>query len=183
MRRPAILLALAICASAAPTSHASAQAGEVGFRDEFLREWDERREKYVSLAEAMPAELYDWRPAEGVRSVAEVFMHMAAANYNLARRLDVEPPAGFAVQGYETSSSAKADVVAALRDSFAHLRRGAEALEPADETRTMPWFGGSEITMRGFLLFLTGHAGEHLGQSIAYARTNGVVPPWSSGSP
>ncbi len=150
-----------------------------GYRAEFLREFADLESKYVRLAEKMPAEKYTWRPAEGVRSVSEVFLHMAAANFGLSRRIGTPAPDGFAPQGFDKSTTDKAKVVEQLKQSFAHMRGAALKASDADADKTMPWMGGSTITQRGFLVFVVRHAGEHLGQSIAYARVNGVVPPWS----
>src|SRR5260370_7648288 len=73
-------------ASAAPAS---------GFRAEFLEGITYYEQRYTRLAEAMPTEKYTWRPAEGVRSVGEVFTHIIAANYAVARALGTAPPAAF----------------------------------------------------------------------------------------
>lgn len=150
-----------------------------GYRAEFLRELENIEERYLSLAEAIPAEHYGWRPGEGVRSVSEVFMHVAAANFNLPRLVGTPPPDGFSVRGFETSQTEKAQVVDTMRRSFAHLRQGALNASDADEEKEVDWFGGKN-TYRGLFLFITRHLAEHLGQSIAYARMNGVVPPWTA---
>jgi uncharacterized damage-inducible protein DinB len=157
----------------------AADAPTSGYRAEFLREFADLESKYVRLAEKMPAEKYTWRPAEGVRSVSEVFLHMATANFGLARRLGAALPAGFQPQGFEKSTTDKAQVIDQLKKSFEHMRSAALKASDADADKTMPWFTGGTITQRGFLVFVVRHAGEHLGQSIAYARVNGVVPPWS----
>jgi uncharacterized damage-inducible protein DinB len=157
----------------------AADAPTTGYRAEFLRELADLETKYVRLAEQMPADKYTWRPAEGVRSVGEVFLHIAQANFGLTRRIGTPAPAGFAPQGYEKSTTDKAKIVEQLKASFAHMRGAAIKAADADADKTMPWFGGSTITQRAFLVFVVRHAGEHLGQSIAYARVNGIVPPWT----
>jgi uncharacterized damage-inducible protein DinB len=164
-----------------PAGAPAADAPTAGYRAEFLKELADLESKYVRLAEKMPAEKYTWRPAEGVRSVSEVFLHVAGANYGLSRRIGTPAPAGFQGQGFDKSTTDKAKVVEQLKASFAHMRDAALKAADADADKTMPWFGGSTITQRGFLTFFVRHAGEHLGQSIAYARVNGVVPPWSEG--
>ncbi|MFN2566533.1 MAG: DinB family protein [Gemmatimonadaceae bacterium] len=158
---------------------APADAPTAGYRAEFLRELEYLESRFVSLAEQMPAEKYTWRPAEGVRSVGEVFLHVAGANYSLTRRIGTPPPSGFQGQGFDKSTTEKAKVVDHLKQSFAHMRTAALKAADADADKTMPWFNNSTITQRGFLVFVARHAGEHLGQSIAYARVNGIVPPWS----
>jgi uncharacterized damage-inducible protein DinB len=158
---------------------AAADAPTTGYRAEFLRELEYLESRFVRLAEQMPAEKYTWRPAEGVRSVSEVFLHVAGANFGLTRRIGTPSPAGFTPQDYDKTTTDKAQVVQRLKESFAHMRAAAIKASDADADKTMPWFGGSTITQRGFLTFVARHAGEHLGQSIAYARMNGVVPPWT----
>ena len=149
-----------------------------GFRAEFLRELSTIERNYVSVAEAVPAEKYTWRPGEGVRSISEVFMHVAGANFNLPRRGGAQPPADFKPQVFDTSTSDKAKVVETLKRSFAHLRQATLNVSDADSDKAIDWFNGKN-TYRGAFLFMTRHLGEHLGQSIAYARMNGVVPPWT----
>jgi len=156
-------------ASALPTS---------GYRAEFLEEVTYYEQRYTRLAEAMPAEKYTWRPAEGVRSVGEVFTHIIAANYGVARALGTAPPAGFDPKAISALSADKAKVLQALKDSFAHFRSAIAALNDADADKPQKMFN-RQTTLRGSFIMITGHFGEHLGQSIAYARVNGVVPPWT----
>jgi uncharacterized damage-inducible protein DinB len=156
-------------ASAAPTS---------GFRAEFLEEIAYYEQRYMRLAEAMPAEKYAWRPAEGVRSAGEVFTHITAANYGIARALGTPPPAGFDFKAITAISADKPKVLQAMKDSFAHFRGVIIALNEADAEKPQKMFNRS-TTLRGSFIAITGHFGEHLGQSIAYARVNGVVPPWT----
>lgn len=167
-------------AAAAQSTAATPAAPMTGYRAEFLKNMATVQDKYIRLAEAMPADKYTWRPAEGVRSVAEVFLHISTANMGLASRVGAKPPTGIDLQKLEKSTTDKAAIVATLRQSFDHLRNAVQNMSDADAEKTMPWFGGSTLTYRGFLLFMTDHAAEHLGQSIAYARMNGVTPPWSA---
>jgi uncharacterized damage-inducible protein DinB len=162
----------AAAASATPTS---------GFRAEFLEEIAYYEQRYTRLAEAMPADRYTWRPAEGVRSVGEVFTHIIAANYGIARALGTAPPAGFDFKAIAAISADKPKVLQALKDSFAHFRGAIIALNDADADKPQKMFNRS-TTLRGSFIAITGHFGEHLGQSIAYARVSGVVPPWTEES-
>ncbi len=148
------------------------------FKDEALATLATLEKKVVSLAEAVPAEKYTWRPAEGVRSFSEVFLHIAAANYGIPRVIGTPPPEGFQFRGYDKLTTDKAEVLKKLKASFAHARKAVEALDPADADKPVKMFG-SDTTVRGVCLRMIEHLGEHLGQSIAYARMNGVVPPWS----
>jgi len=156
-------------ASAAPTS---------GYRAEFLAEVDYYEQRYVRLAEKMPADKYTWRPGEGVRSVGEVFTHIVQANYGVARALGTDFPTGLDPKSINAMATDKAKTVQALKDSFAHFRQAILALGDGDADKPQKMFG-RQTTLRGSFILITGHFGEHLGQSIAYARVNGIVPPWT----
>ncbi|HEV8264895.1 MAG TPA: DinB family protein [Gemmatimonadales bacterium] len=149
-----------------------------GFRAEYVAELTVSEDHLLRLAAAIPADKYGWRPAPGVRSVSEVFLHIAGSNFNLPRVLGVAPRDGMVGRDYDKSTVAKTEVIAALRESFRSLRRAVEQLTEADADKTVPWFDG-ENTYRGVLYFMARHTGEHTGQLIAYARVKGIVPPWS----
>lgn len=174
-RAAAVLVALTV---AAPLT---AQAPTTGWRAEFLATFDATADKYVKLAEATPAEKFTWRPAPGVRSIAEVYLHVATANYGLAGNLGAAPPAGVTMRGLETSTTDKAAVVKHLRDALAHFRAAVVAFPENEPERMVRFFGPPQVTARHFLFFNADHNGEHLGQAIAYSRMNGIVPPWSAG--
>jgi uncharacterized damage-inducible protein DinB len=152
--------------------------GVSGYRSEVLSEVIVQEDKFTRLAEAIPAEKYTWRPAADVRSFAEVFLHVYVANYNLYKLVGTPPPAGLDIKTLEKSTTDKAKVVATLKDSFAHACKAITAMPDSDLEKSMDWFGGKN-TERGILLFIVRHGAEHLGQSIAYARFVGVVPPWT----
>lgn len=149
-----------------------------GPRAEFLSELAYYEHRYTRLADAMPVEKYPWRPGEGVRSVGDVFVHVAGANYFAARALGTPPPPGFDPKALMAVSNDKPKALQALKESFAHLHDAVLALSDADMDKPQKMFG-QQTTVRGSFLILTGHLGEHLGQSIAYARMNGIVPPWT----
>src|SRR5215467_15010154 len=152
--------------------------GVTGYRSEVLAEVMIQEDKFMRLANAIPAEKYTWRPAPDVRSVAEVFLHVATANFNLYKLVGTPPPAGFDVGALEKSTTDKAKVITTLKDSFAHARKAITSMPDADLDKSLDWFGGKN-TERGVLLFVVRHAAEHLGQSIAYARVAGITPPWT----
>ena len=156
----------------------SSAAPTAGPRAEFLQEVAYYEQRFTRLAEAVPAEKYSWRPAEGVRSIGEVYAHIVAANYGLARALGSQPPAGIDPKAMAATANDKPKTVQALKDSFAHFRRAILALSDADADKPQKMLG-QQTTQRGSFLLITGHTGEHLGQSIAYARMNGIVPPWT----
>ena len=152
--------------------------GVTGYRSEVLAEVMIQENKFVRLAEAIPAEKFNWRPAPDVRSFAEVFLHVSAANYNLYKLVGSPPPSNVDLKTLEKSTTDKTKVIATLKDSFAHARKAITDMPDANLEKSLDWFGGKN-TQRGILLFIVRHAAEHLGQSIAYARFAGIVPPWT----
>lgn len=169
----------AIAATAQVNPYKEGTPGVTGYRSEVLSEVIVQEDKFICLAEAIPAEKYTWRPASDVRSFAEVFLHVSAANYNLYKLVGTPPPTGLDIKGLEKSTTDKAKVVAMLKDSFAHAKKAIASMPDADLEKKMDWFGGTN-TERGALLFIVRHGAEHLGQSIVYARSVGVVPPWTA---
>lgn len=175
-----LLVSTAAVALTATATAAQVAPKGTGFKAEYLAELTVAEDHLVRLAEAIPANKYTWRPAAGVRSISEVLLHVAGSNFNLPRTLGVVPQEGMLTAAYWTSTTDKARIVADLKQSFAFLRAGIEKLTDADAEKKMPWFDG-ENTYRGILYFFTRHTGEHTGQLIAYARVNGILPPWSEG--
>src|SRR5712672_292313 len=177
---------LGLVVFAATTVHVAAQVnpykdgtpGVTGYRSEVLSEVIGQENKLIRLAEAIPAEKYSWRPSTDVRSFAEVFLHVSAANYNLYTLVGAKVPEGLDVKGLEKSTTDKAKVIATLKDSFVHAKKAITAMPDADLEKSLDWFGGKN-TERGVLLFIVRHGAEHLGQSITYARLVGVTPPWT----
>jgi uncharacterized damage-inducible protein DinB len=150
-----------------------------GVRDSILFQIKQAEDKLLGLANALPAEKYTWKPAAGVRSVGEVFNHVAAANYFLPTFWGAKVPAGVDPRTLEKEMSGdKAKTIAALKQSFESLRKEIQAVPEADLGRKIKLFG-QDVTVRDDMMVLASHAHEHLGQAIAYARSNGVTPPWS----
>jgi uncharacterized damage-inducible protein DinB len=138
-------------------------------------------QKFVSLAQAMPAEDYGWRPEEGVRSVSEVYMHIAGANMGLPFNfMQVAPPEGYTQDWFGSAEQItdKDEVVRHLQTAFDHMADVIEGLTDEQLMQPVNVFG-NDTNWMGAVMLLQTHAHEHLGQSIAYARTNGVTPPWS----
>jgi uncharacterized damage-inducible protein DinB len=147
-----------------------------GYRAEVLANLNEVQDKIMQLAEAVPAAKYAWRPAKGVRSISEVFMHIAGGNYFLATFLGRTPPPDIPKDLEKISE--KQRVVSELRRSFDYLRHVIANEPDANLEKTVKMFGAT-TTHRAVLMTMLNHLHEHLGQAIAYARSNGVVPPWS----
>ena len=143
-----------------------------------LQDFDIMHKKFVDLATAVPAEKYSWRPAEGVRSIGEVFLHIANANYNIPNLMGTPLPAGFDPKTFEKSTTDKAQIIDALNKSFASAHAAIEAMSNADFNKPLTKLG-PDANYGDVVYILVTHAHEHLGQSIAYARINGVIPPWT----
>lgn len=187
----AVLAGLVVGAPAAAQEHAA--HGEMampasGVRADLIRDLEFLEEKYTSLAESMTPH-YAWRPGEGVRSVSEVFMHVAGANLYIPTTAGVAPPEGMEVASMEEAFGRMqemervtdpARVQQHLREGLAHARH-AIATVPDEELDAPITLFGQPATKRSALIVLVTHMHEHLGQAVAYARTNGVVPPWSEG--
>ena len=173
-----LLCVFAVRGTAQVNPYKEGTPGVSGYRSEVMAEVMVQEDKLTRLAEATPADKYTWRPADDTRSFAEVMLHISAANYNLYKLVGTQPPAGIDLKGLEKSTTEKAKIIATLKDSFAHAKQAIKATPDADLEKSMDWFGGKN-TERGIMLFIVRHAAEHLGQSIAYARMIGVVPPWT----
>jgi uncharacterized damage-inducible protein DinB len=153
-------------------------AQETGFKQEFLRQYNSSSQKLTGLAEAMPAESYDWRPMEGVASVADAYMHIAYYNYYYPETsLSAATPSDIDIDAFETIEDKEA-VVEQLRRSLDHVIATVEAMPPEAFDEMTEHYGRS-TSKRAVLMSLIVHMNEHLGQQIAYARSNHVVPPWS----
>ena len=178
MRHRAKLLLPAAVVAVALASPAVGQSAATDYRDEFLRQFEASSRKVVMLAEAIPAELYTWSPGEGVMSIGRVYMHIARYNYGYpASALDVAVPEGIDLDTLEALTD-KATVRRILDASVDHVQRAARAMTD-EELRRPTRLYGREIARWAVLLQLIAHMNEHVGQSVSYARMNGIVPPWS----
>jgi uncharacterized damage-inducible protein DinB len=176
MKRLVLALAATIAAGPAVLS-AQAAPAVTGVRADMLVQLDDAASKLEQLAGAIGQEKYGWRPGQGVRSVSEVLMHVAGANYYIPTFAGVQPAKPLP-QNAETAITDKAQIATALRESFEHVRNAIRNAKDADLDKPTTMFG-QKTTMRNVWLTTVTHAHEHLGQLIAYARSNGVVPPWS----
>jgi uncharacterized damage-inducible protein DinB len=174
---------VALLAGVAAPAHAQTADGLKG---DLLKATSEVEDKVVGLGNAMTAAQYSWRPGEGVRSVGEVLLHIAADNYFLPAALGVAAPPATritatdfqAVQAFEKQKLGKEATVAEVKASFEHLKKALGQVPESRMNETINMFG-QQFTVRRVLVMTTTHLHEHLGQLIAYARTNGVTPPWS----
>jgi len=156
---------------------AFAQTAPEGIWQGYDGEWRHVSSQLLALAEATPEEKFSWRPAPGVRSTSEVFMHIALANFYLLSVTGPKMPAD-AKEGMEKSVTAKAEVISWLRRSLDAVKQAHLAVTPKDLERKVH-IVDRDATVDGMYLRIIVHANEHMGQLVAYARMSGVVPPWS----
>jgi uncharacterized damage-inducible protein DinB len=185
------VLSLAVCSvvarAAAPVSSTptpAAAAAKVSFQTDFLAQIDDIEKKILALEDAVPQNKFTWRPAPGVRSIAEAYLHIAFGNYGftkVATGKDAPPDSGFDMKNrdkWDQRTTDKAEIKTTLEKSFDHMRSSVKLMADADLDKKVSFFG-HDATARYVLLGLLGHDNEHLGQSIAYARANKITPPWS----
>lgn len=177
MRRSLLALALSF-AVAAPA------AGQ-GLMAEMHRDVNEVQKKMIDLANAMPDNSLAWRPGAGARSVGEVYLHVASDNYLIPIAMGKPAPASSGITSdfataatFEKRALTKAQIVAELQTSFSHLHQAMALTTDANLGEMITMFGQNWSRQRAMVLTVT-HLHEHLGQMIAYARSNGVTPPWS----
>lgn len=153
------------------------QSATNNFKSQFSGHFD-YASRVLQLAKAMPADLYDWRPMEDVSSVQEVYTHIARYNfYYLENSLGIPAPDDVDVENIE-SITGKENVVAILERSINHLKDAVKQMPDSKLTGETELYGRT-VNGQAVLMQLITHMSEHVGQSIAYARMNEVVPPWS----
>jgi uncharacterized damage-inducible protein DinB len=167
----------AVCLVLVLVVPAFAQKMPEGIWEGYDGEWLHVSEQLVALAEATPAEKFAWRPAPGVRSTSEVYMHIVDANFYLLSVTGPKMPADLKEDADKTVTS-KAEVIAWLKRSLDAVKQAHLRETPADLQRKVH-IEDRNATVDGMYLRIIVHANEHMGQLVAYARMTGVVPPWS----
>ncbi len=169
--------------SAAAASSTAAPAS--GLVADLLRDVGQVEQKMIGLAKAVPADKYAWRPGAGVRSVSDLVMHVTADNYLFPVILGTpaDPSTGITAdyktaQAFEKRQVSRDSAIVELERSFAFLKKSLGATPEAKLPEKISMFGQQFTTQQAWLL-ATVHLHEHLGQFIAYARSNDVKPPWS----
>ena len=180
-----VAMALLLGVPTVPT-FAQDRSEEFSRREQFMQDLETMESKFLELADAMDADMYGWRPMDSVRTVSEVYMLIAAEAYVMPSAWGAEPPEGmtevsFAMFGELAKTVDKAEVLDHLRKSFAYCRQTIEAISDADMDKKISFFGAERPMGEAFYI-LANDMHEHLGQAIAYARMNHVVPPWTARS-
>jgi uncharacterized damage-inducible protein DinB len=157
-----------------------------GLMGDLIKDVTDVETKIVGLAKALPASAYEWRPGKGVRSTGEVVIHVAADNYFLPAAMGVSAPAETGINGkdyktvaaFEKKAMTREQAIAELEKSFAFLKKAMQDVTDDKLNAPLEVFG-QKMTHRALWISTTTHLHEHLGQLIAYARSNNVTPPWS----
>lgn len=186
---PSRYLLLAALA-AAPTivhaqqhEHGAAMAGQhhstaVAVRDELMAQFNMSMRKFIALAEAMPADKFTWKPQADAMVVGHVYAHVAHYNYYYPQSaMGVAAPATMKLDTLENLRD-KAQIVALLKASTEHVQKAVAAMDGEKLDKGTKLYG-RDVPTWAVLVQLVAHMNEHLGQSIAYARANSIVPPWS----
>jgi uncharacterized damage-inducible protein DinB len=153
------------------------------FCQEYIGQIDFVKGRIMDLANTVPQDKYTWRPADGVRSVSEVYRHVAFANYAFIKWSGYEVPAeaGFHtdLEKWDKATTDKAEIATTLNKSFDAIQATVKLLTTDELNKTVQVFG-MEMSLRNFMMSSLSHLHEHLGQSVAYARSNAIVPPWTA---
>ena len=148
------------------------------FVKEYLGQTDFIEGRLTQMLGAMSQDQMNWSPEEGVRTDGQIYIHVAEANNMLAGFMkgeEMKAPPG----AMEGSTTDKEEIAKMLKDSFTAVKDAAGKLTEEDLNKMVQTPFGMEMSLRNFMISLLNHSHEHLGQGIAYARMNGVTPPWS----
>jgi len=186
-RRAVVLLLLAPSLLAWQGQKAS------GLKTEYLDDFAVTCKHLDQLSQAMPDDKYSWRPGPGVRSVSEVYVHIASGNFLLLSLTGVKLPAEYfpnvtadakgkpdthavfkRMSELEKTVTEKSAVTRMLKSSLDEVRNRLSQSTPAELDRPADFFG-EQTTVRRVYLRIFAHVNEHYGQSVAYARLNGIL--------
>ena len=174
-----LLAVLALCSLLAPAA-ALAQDAPTGVRGEILASMMDAGGKIQELAGAVPDAKYNWKPGKDVRSVGQVYLHVVAANYLIPSLFGAQPPMSMEeLMKLDTQTMEPAKIRQMLKESYESAGKAISAMPDSDLETQVELFG-MKMSKRATMILLASHSHEHLGQSIAYARSNGIVPPWTA---
>ena len=167
---------------ALPAAGAAQGGGTQAWQDQTVADLEQMRDKFLSLAEAFPEDTWDWAPMEGVRSVRDVMVLMVAEGHIFPGMWGADPPmgaaSGFGAETARVTAMSKADVIGEIERAWNYMIDSCRNMTAADLGADAAWFGQA-TNAAGVVGFAVRDMHEHLGQSIAYARMNQIVPPWS----
>ena len=165
--------------SAQATQSTDKTAPSYDMKGQALVDLDIVNKKFVSLANALPQDKFTWRPSDDSRSFAEVFLHVAGERYGILGLMGAAPPTGFDPKTYEKSTTDKTKIIDELNKSWEYTQKTIQGMANSDFAKLLPKLG-PDANEGDVIYILVADAHEHLGQVIAYARANGIVPPWTA---
>ena len=175
-----LMPSLMLCALLVCPMVARAADKAPGIRGEIQMSMNDAGDKIIDLAGVIPQAKYNWRPSKGVRSTAEVLLHVVQANYVIPMFMGAKPPLSMEeLRTLDKSTTDKAKITQMLKDSYEFANQSIVNMGDAELDGEVDFFG-NKMSKRAGLLGLASHSHEHLGQSIAYARMAGVTPPWTA---
>lgn len=172
------LLLIALAPALALAEDTDKTAPSYDMKAQALLDLENVNKKFVDLANAVPADKLTWRPSTDSRSFAEVFLHVAGERYGILSLMGAEKPADFNGKTFEKSTTDRAQIVAELNKSWSWAATTMKGMSNADYAKLLPKLG-PQANEGDVVYILVGDAHEHLGQAVAYARENGIVPPWT----
>lgn len=182
---PLLLLTVVLClstfAASAPSpkpDDADHTAPSYDMKAQSLLDLETMQKKFVDLANAVPSDKLTWRPSTDSRSFAEVFLHVAGERYGILGLMGAETPAGVDRKGLEKSTTDRAQIVQELNKSWEFARKTINGMTNAEFAKLLPKLG-PQANAGDVVYILVADNHEHLGQVVAYARENGIVPPWT----
>lgn len=177
------ILVLGLMAGSAATRAAARPvdntAPSYDMKAQALQDLEGLHKQFVDLAGAIPADKFTWRPEPGVRSIAEVYLHVAGTNLGFAADIGTVPAPPAIAKGYEQSTTDKAKIIEQLNQSFDYAHAAIEKMSNADFAKPIKKYG-PDASLGDVVYLIVTHTHEHLGQSIAYARANNITPPWTA---
>ena len=179
---PLLLLPAFASSQAAGPSHTAAEdktPPSYDMKPQSILDLQTMQKKFTDLAQAIPADKMNWRPADGVRSFSEIFLHVSGANYGIPNMMGTALPAGYDAKTFEKSTTDKTKIIAELNKSFESAIAAVQAMSNADFNKADKKLG-PEANDGDVVYILVVHGHEMMGQAIAYARMIGIVPPWTA---
>jgi hypothetical protein len=176
------LVSTASIIAAAQSQDAAASADRTApsydMKAQSLIDLERVQKKFVDLLNVVPADKMTWRPSPDSRSFAELFLHVAGERYGILSLMGAEKPAGFDGKIFQKSTTDKAQILAELNRTWEFAQKAINGMTNADFAKLIPKLG-PQANAGDVVYILVGDAHEHLGQAVAYARMNGIVPPWT----
>ena len=173
-----MLLLIALVPAAAFADDTDKTPPSYDMKGQALVDLERVNQKFVDLANVVPADKLTWRPSADSRSFSEMFLHVAGERYGILSLMGAEKPAGFDGKTFEKSTTDRAQIVAELNKSWSFAETAIKGMTNADFAKLLPKLG-PQANAGDVVYILVGDAHEHLGQAVAYARENGIVPPWT----